>query len=361
MAVPKLTPEQWAEIKRAWQADPRDGYTWLVRELALPVSAPAVRKMALKQGWQKAGGDKGRKPAKPKPETSETRETKSRNQRNQRNQNQKPAKPTAVPKTSKRKGSSGDFPPVNDDDSWYGDPASESHVDEYGGAQRGEEVRATRARERSSVALKDPAMHDFYYGGMIDVMDIPPAGRATYRPAFAVMAYRSALLGSTMEQLAESIGVNESTIYRWQSDYPEFAEALRAGRQSANANVASRLYQRAMGYSYEAEEIKVVDGEVVRVPVVKHVPPCPQSIKFYLINREPELWKERVELVEKPTIALVDKEAMDQLYGRVLEEAAERRQQLQSRDQRLGLLLDGEQGAASRIDEEIITFDEEGD
>ncbi|MGL5598818.1 MAG: hypothetical protein ACRDDA_12090, partial [Aeromonas sp.] len=67
MATQKLTSEQWLEVRRIWQADSRDGYTWLVRELDLGISAPAVRKTALKQGWQKRGNSETQKPAeKPK-------------------------------------------------------------------------------------------------------------------------------------------------------------------------------------------------------------------------------------------------------------------------------------------------------
>lgn len=50
---PKLTPGQWEEVREAWEQDPRDGYTWLVKELGLAVSAPGVRKTAAKQGWEK--------------------------------------------------------------------------------------------------------------------------------------------------------------------------------------------------------------------------------------------------------------------------------------------------------------------
>jgi len=52
-AKPKLTPEQWARVQRHWEHDPRDGYLWLVEELDLPVSAPAVRKTAQRAGWHK--------------------------------------------------------------------------------------------------------------------------------------------------------------------------------------------------------------------------------------------------------------------------------------------------------------------
>lgn len=59
-AKPKLTPEQWADVRNHWERDPRDGYSWLVDELGLPVSAPGVRKTALRDGWAKVsaqGGD----------------------------------------------------------------------------------------------------------------------------------------------------------------------------------------------------------------------------------------------------------------------------------------------------------------
>ncbi|MFZ4539930.1 hypothetical protein [Propionivibrio sp.] len=55
-AKPKLTPEQWAEVRAAWESDPREGYSWLVEQLGLAVSVPGVRKTALKEGWKKPGG-----------------------------------------------------------------------------------------------------------------------------------------------------------------------------------------------------------------------------------------------------------------------------------------------------------------
>lgn len=52
-AAPKLTPEQWAHARATWENDPRDGYAWLIDELSLPVSMPAVRKRAASDGWMK--------------------------------------------------------------------------------------------------------------------------------------------------------------------------------------------------------------------------------------------------------------------------------------------------------------------
>lgn len=58
-AIPKLSLEQWGEVRARWEADRRDGYAWLVEELSLPVSAPGVRKTALRDGWAKKVNQSG--------------------------------------------------------------------------------------------------------------------------------------------------------------------------------------------------------------------------------------------------------------------------------------------------------------
>jgi len=52
-AKPKLSAAQWGEARARWEGDRRDGYAWLVEEMALPVSAPAVRKVSQREGWIK--------------------------------------------------------------------------------------------------------------------------------------------------------------------------------------------------------------------------------------------------------------------------------------------------------------------
>lgn len=67
-AKPKLTPEEWAEARKHWENDSREGYAWLIAELELPVSGPAVRKTALRDGWAKAeGAVAAEKPVAPEP------------------------------------------------------------------------------------------------------------------------------------------------------------------------------------------------------------------------------------------------------------------------------------------------------
>ncbi|MCY1295079.1 hypothetical protein D9M70_444010 [compost metagenome] len=79
---------------------------------------------------------------------------------------------------------------------------------------------------------------------------------------------------------------------------------------------------------------------MVRVPTVKHYPPDPGAAIFWLKNRQPELWKERVEVKEQPTIALVDKQAMDEIYRNALAHAAQVQERMMGRAERMGLTID---------------------
>jgi hypothetical protein len=49
----KMTPEEWQTVRERWEADPRDGQNWIIREMNLPVSHVAVIKRMRKEGWAK--------------------------------------------------------------------------------------------------------------------------------------------------------------------------------------------------------------------------------------------------------------------------------------------------------------------
>ena len=52
--APKLNAAEWAKVRAVWERDERDGLAWIVREMGLPVTPPAVRKKAVAQQWRKA-------------------------------------------------------------------------------------------------------------------------------------------------------------------------------------------------------------------------------------------------------------------------------------------------------------------
>lgn len=124
-----------------------------------------------------------------------------------------------------------------------------------------------------------------------------PAGRPTsYKPEYAELACKYCLLGATDKQLAEFFEVAESTIYEWKINYTEFSEAIKRGKEQADAEIASRLYDRARGYTHNEEKIFCVEGQIVRAETIKHYPPDPTSMIFWLKNRNPERWREKQEV-----------------------------------------------------------------
>lgn len=49
----KLTKEQWQEIRTRWENDPREGHSWLVNEMSLPLTHNTIFVKAKREGWTK--------------------------------------------------------------------------------------------------------------------------------------------------------------------------------------------------------------------------------------------------------------------------------------------------------------------
>lgn len=130
-------------------------------------------------------------------------------------------------------------------------------------------------------------------------------GRPTdFREEYIEQVYKLSLLGLTDKEMADIFSTTEQTFNNWKKDYPEFFESIKRGKDIADSNVASRLYERAMGYEHDSEEIKVLsDPEtgsyVERVPVRKIYPPDPTSAIFWLKNRQPRIWRDKQEVDNK--------------------------------------------------------------
>lgn len=146
------------------------------------------------------------------------------------------------------------------------------------------------------------------------VVEPKPVGRPTdYKIEYNDLAYKFCLLGATDAELGNFFEVTEQTINNWKNDYPDFFESIKRGKFIADANVADRLYQRAMGYEHDDMELKVVSlgnkkGSVVQqVEVTKYYPPDPTSAIFWMKNRRPKDWRDKQELEVKDTTNYADK------------------------------------------------------
>ena len=138
-----------------------------------------------------------------------------------------------------------------------------------------------------------------------------------YKPTFAEQARKLCLLGATDEDLADFFEVSVRTVIRWKSEHAEFCQALKVAKEEADNRVERSLYQRAVGYSYDSEKVFNYQGEVVRAATREHCPPDTTAQIFWLKNRKPAEWRDKVEQVHSGTVEVT------QITRRVVDPKAE--------------------------------------
>lgn len=123
-----------------------------------------------------------------------------------------------------------------------------------------------------------------------------PTGRPSkYKPEYDEQARKLCLLGSTDVELADFFEVNEDTIHEWKKVHTSFSESIKKGKAQADANVADRLYQRAMGFEHPDVHVSNYQGEVTLTPVTKVYAPDPTAAIFWLKNRQRNKWRDKVD------------------------------------------------------------------
>ena len=130
---------------------------------------------------------------------------------------------------------------------------------------------------------------------------------AGYRHEYAEQARKLCLLlGATHEELAGFFDVPAATLRDWLAAIPAFAAAVQAGMELADAEIADRLYQRALGYSHEAVRIFNHQGVPLKVPYVEHYPPDATACIFWLKSRQRDKWRDKVEHEHHAVTELLD-------------------------------------------------------
>lgn len=124
---------------------------------------------------------------------------------------------------------------------------------------------------------------------------------SSYKPEYCKQARKLCLLGATDKQLSDFFEVAESTLSKWKLDYLEFSESLKSGKELANANVAQKLYHRAIGYKHKDLHISNYQGKITLTPIIKVYPPDTTACIFWLKNRDPDNWREKPESNAPPT------------------------------------------------------------
>lgn len=118
---------------------------------------------------------------------------------------------------------------------------------------------------------------------------------SSYVEAYAEQARKLCLLGATDKEMADFFRVSEQTLNAWKGAHPAFLESITRGKMLADANVAQKLYHRALGYSHDAVKIFQVDGAPLIVPYVEHYPPDTPAASLWLRNRQPAKWRDKLD------------------------------------------------------------------
>ena len=115
--------------------------------------------------------------------------------------------------------------------------------------------------------------------------------------------------GNSDEEIAKKCGLDIEVFTRWKKKYHKFSDAIEIGRFEADFSVESALYRKAIGYNVktpktyklkrvefdpetgkkirEYEELEVAEDEC-------YVPPDLRAEMFWLKNRQPRRWSEKV-------------------------------------------------------------------
>lgn len=87
--------------------------------------------------------------------------------------------------------------------------------------------------------------------------------------------------GLTDVQIAKNIGITTSTLYEWKNKYPDFSEAIKESKEVADYEVESALFKKA--------KMGDVTAQI-----------------FWLKNRKPKQWRDKVSFVDETQLAKLD-------------------------------------------------------
>ncbi len=100
--------------------------------------------------------------------------------------------------------------------------------------------------------------------------------------------------GLTDEQIAHNMGISRKTLAEWKKKYSDISDTLKRGKEVVDILVENALLKRALGYVSKEQKV-TKDGEIIELE--KEIPPDTTAQIFWLKNRKPDKWRDKVENV----------------------------------------------------------------
>jgi hypothetical protein len=111
--------------------------------------------------------------------------------------------------------------------------------------------------------------------------------------------------GFTDDEMAMALGITQQTFNNWKKKFPKFFGSLNDWKRPADAEVERSLYERACGYTHPEVKVFCNNGEIITEEVVRHYPPDPTSMIFWLKNRQRNKWRDKTDVEHSGAVTVV--------------------------------------------------------
>lgn len=125
-------------------------------------------------------------------------------------------------------------------------------------------------------------------------------GRPTkFNKSMIKEAEKLAMLGVTIENIADFLNIHRKTFHNYLNKHPEFMHTLKNAKAVADQNVESGLYNRACGIHFEEEHYELQPAKkgktkrelVLTKKITKFLPPDVGAGCLWLTNRKKGDWQ----------------------------------------------------------------------
>lgn len=116
-----------------------------------------------------------------------------------------------------------------------------------------------------------------------------------YNPIYCDQVTKLCKLGATDSEIAEFFEIAESTLNLWKLEHKDFSEAITRGKQVADMEVAASLYKSAVGFHYKEMTTGTNDMGSFATESKRYATPDFRAIRFWLMNRQRNKWRDKVE------------------------------------------------------------------
>ena len=102
--------------------------------------------------------------------------------------------------------------------------------------------------------------------------------------------------GFTDKEISDMLRITVRTFHNWKKQNKDFFHSLKDWKNYADEKVERSLYERATGYEHIDTHFSNFQGIVTATEYTKCYAPDPTSMIFWLKNRKPKDWRDRIEI-----------------------------------------------------------------